>query len=221
MAVGALVGAAVVAGVLGFLVGAGVDVEEDFGTLLVGVGVVLVLALVFFWDSVSFWASSFGLSVGVGDAFFVSSFFSEVFDSCFLSEVVTVFETSFPESAETGVVPFFLQDSGISVFSSTTVPSLFLQISFLDPITTVSLSASFSASVSETTDTFWVMVITGVALVVYLAPPWVAFGFSFEDKYSANFSAFISTSYFTSYSPTFSKSIPEPLAEMEFTISLS
>lgn len=48
MAVGALVGAAVVAGVLGFLVGAGVDVEEDFGTLLVGVGFVLVLALVFF-----------------------------------------------------------------------------------------------------------------------------------------------------------------------------
>lgn len=54
MAVGALVGAAVAAGVLGFLVGAGVDVEEDFGTLLVGVGVVLVLVLVFFWDSVSF-----------------------------------------------------------------------------------------------------------------------------------------------------------------------
>lgn len=61
MAVGALVGAAVAAGVLGFLVGAGVDVEEDFGTLLVGVGVVLVLVLVFFWDSVSFLTSSFDL----------------------------------------------------------------------------------------------------------------------------------------------------------------
>ena len=83
MAVGALVGAAVAAGVLGFLVGAGVDVEEDFGTLLVGVGVVLVLVLVFFWDSVSFLTSSFDLSVGVGVVFFVSSFFSEVFDSCF------------------------------------------------------------------------------------------------------------------------------------------
>ena len=136
MAVGALVGAAVAAGVLGFLVGAGVDVEEDFGTLLVGVGVVLVLVLVFFWDSVSFLTSSFDLSVGVGVVFFVSSFFSEVFDSCFLSKVAGSFENSFPESAETDVVPFFLQDSGISVFSSTSVPSLFLQISSLDPITT-------------------------------------------------------------------------------------
>ena len=109
MAVGALVGAAVAAGVLGFLVGAGVDVEEDFGTLLVGVGVVLVLVLVFFWDSVSFLTSSFDLSVGVGVVFFVSSFFSEVFDSCFLSKVAGSFENSFPESAETDVVPFFFR----------------------------------------------------------------------------------------------------------------